>query len=64
MKCVRQRPYWYSGYCRKVAELFKGAYPVRHKGIHFINFPVGLDALVALAKTFLPAKIANQVGKL
>ncbi|XP_037915849.1 alpha-tocopherol transfer protein-like [Hermetia illucens] len=46
---------------KKVAELFKGAYPVRHKGIHFINFPVGLDALVALAKTFLPAKIANQI---
>ncbi|CAD7088247.1 unnamed protein product [Hermetia illucens] len=46
---------------RELAECMKLGYPIRHRGIHYINCPTGFDVLLRLFRNFLPTKLANVI---
>lgn len=46
---------------KKIAAAIKEAYPVRQKGIHFINPPTGFEALYKLFQTFLSEKLSKRL---
>ncbi|XP_063224844.1 alpha-tocopherol transfer protein-like [Bacillus rossius redtenbacheri] len=46
---------------RRFLLCFQDAFPVRIKGLHFINAPVFVDAILSVFKPFLKEKIRNRI---
>lgn len=48
---------------RKMTNGVQEAYPIRQKGIHFVNPPIGFDALYKIFYTFLKEKFRKRVSR-
>lgn len=59
LKCILQCT---PGIAQKTALCFQNKYPVRLKGIRFINTSSALERLYQSAKTFMTAKIKRRVS--
>ncbi len=58
---LSQMAHFPAGLIRKMTTGVQEAYPIRQKGIHFINPPTGFDALYKIFYTFLKDKFRKRV---